>query len=186
MDDTLVISVVVCRRHVDDRGGNEVTWSAGHELVRADLKDDESVIYFDFDPQFAYLIHEGAPFPLLEGGRRTLYLSRRNSRGTPCWRFSADTHHMDEAAADDSPELVDPVSIIQDAIAKIGGDKSLCSGFAIVAEWLEDDGSTVLSVLHSPMPPWHMYGLLTYARDECNQLVEIGFDDEWLPDEDEF
>jgi hypothetical protein len=53
---------------------------------------------------------------------------------------------------------------LQDLIGKMDPDAML-AGFVVVAEWLEPDGENSLQVMHTPSSPWHMHGLLTYARD---------------------
>jgi hypothetical protein len=76
----------------------------------------------------------------------------------------------------------DPVQAVQQALAQIDTD-AMVIGYACVVEWLEPDGSTAMSVLHTPMPPWHMHGLLTYGRDyHCGGMapvvVDVDADDE--------
>lgn len=53
---------------------------------------------------------------------------------------------------------------LQDIISKMDPDAML-AGFVFVAEWIEPDGDHSLQVMHTPTSPWHMHGLLTYARD---------------------
>ena len=40
---------------------------------------------------------------------------------------------------------------------------ALVAGFVAIVEWLEDDGSSTFSVVHSPMTAWHRDGLLHHA-----------------------
>lgn len=92
---------------------------------------------------------------------------------------------MSEEPAEAAEERVpDPLTAIQEAISGFADDSSLCASFAVVVEWLEMDGSTTMSVIHSPMPPWHLFGLLSYARDDSRSpmlpilMVEGDDDDE--------
>lgn len=91
--------------------------------------------------------------------------------------------------AEATPEPVDPLALVQDALARGVDDGSLCVGFAVVAEWLEQDGTSTISVMNSPMPPWHLYGLLTFGREysqsggQLAPVVDFQLDDE---DDDDF
>lgn len=72
----------------------------------------------------------------------------------------------------------DPMTILHDAIAQIASDGSYCAGFVLALEWLEPTGAPSLQVFHTPMTPWHLSGLLEYARDsECHSLVPFCIDD---------
>ena len=90
----------------------------------------------------------------------------------------------DPLAMSEEPELLDPSAIVQDAIAKLAEGGAFCAGFVLGIEWLEEDGSRSIEVHHSPMPPWHLTGLLDYMKDEARApLVIYGLD---LDDDDEF
>lgn len=66
---------------------------------------------------------------------------------------------------DDRPEIeLGPVEQIQSILADLD-PSSMVLGFVVVTEWLEDDGTRTMSVIHTDQPPWHLYGVLTYARD---------------------
>lgn len=96
-----------------------------------------------------------------------------------------DEDRNSEAVEQDGP--VDPIALIQDALAQSVDDDSLCVGYACVAEWLEADGSNSISVVHTPMPPWHLDGLLSYAREwstSSHMMPVFEFVDE--DDEDDF
>jgi hypothetical protein len=84
--------------------------------------------------------------------------------------------------SEDATPQVDPLAVLQNAIAQVADEGSLCTGFALVAEWIDADGSNSLQVFHSPMPVWHLHGLLSYAQEtNCGPLVavhELEFDDE--------
>lgn len=96
---------------------------------------------------------------------------------------SDENDDSDEVEAEETV-VIDPLQIMQNALHDIMGPGSLAVNFAVVAEWLEEDGSTAMSVFHSPMTPWLLEGLLTYARDsERTPLVSVRFDDE---DDDDF
>ena len=82
-------------------------------------------------------------------------------------------------------ETIDPVRVVQDAIAKIADDGDLGANFALVVEWLQEDGTSAFSVLHSPQTPWHLYGLLSYARDtHCGNLTPVSVYDADEDDDD--
>lgn len=80
---------------------------------------------------------------------------------------------------DESDEELDPIAAIQDALSDIDPE-ALVAGFVCVVEWIEPDGSSALSLLHSPMPPWHRDGLLKHAQEFETPLfpVLIELDDE--------
>lgn len=40
---------------------------------------------------------------------------------------------------------------------------ALVTGFILLAESIEEDGSTTLMQIHTPMAPWHREGLLRHA-----------------------
>lgn len=88
---------------------------------------------------------------------------------------------------DDEPtevEAKDPIQILQDAIAQVAEPGSFCAGFVLACEWLEESGQTTLQLFHSPMPPWHLSGLLEYARaSHCAPLVQV-MDVDWEDDDD--
>lgn len=72
-------------------------------------------------------------------------------------------------------EMVDPIAVIQNAIASAVDDGSLLAGFVVVAEWFETDGRPTLSVIHSAMTPWHFDGLMKYATEfeSAGQMVPM-------------
>lgn len=99
---------------------------------------------------------------------------------------------MDQApkdAAEDNREPADPLMVIQNAIASVVDDGSLLAGYIVIAEWIETDGQPTMSVVHTPMTPWHFEGLMRYAKDieSSAGMVPIldlaGDDDE---DDDDF
>lgn len=59
-------------------------------------------------------------------------------------------------------EYVDAVSIVQNVLAGLD-PSALCTGFVAIVEWIEEDGSPSLSMVHSPMQPWHLNGMLSHA-----------------------
>lgn len=83
----------------------------------------------------------------------------------------------------DEPEAApDPVRQIENALAELD-PSSLVVGFATVVEWLEEDGSRSMSLVKTPMAPWHLHGLLTYARDHHALPVEYMVE-EWADDDE--
>lgn len=50
-------------------------------------------------------------------------------------------------------------------------------GFAIVVESLSESGEAAITVLHTPMAPWHLTGLLQYAQDEAHVPLEYRDED---------
>lgn len=90
----------------------------------------------------------------------------------------------DEQQPAEEAQPADPMQILQNAISQVADADSFCAGFAVVCEWLEGDGSRSLQVFHTPMPPWHLQGLLSYAQDaHCTPLVAVSDLEEW--DEDD-
>ena len=87
---------------------------------------------------------------------------------------------------DETPEVEhqDPIQILQNAVSLIADEGSLSVGFVLACEWLDADGSASLQVFHTPMSPWHLSGLLEYAREsQCGPLVQV-VDADW--DDDDF
>lgn len=68
----------------------------------------------------------------------------------------------DQPTEVEADEAWDPVGLIQNALAEVDPD-ALVAGFICVVEWLEPDGTATMSLIHSPMPPWHREGMLKYA-----------------------
>lgn len=96
---------------------------------------------------------------------------------------------MDEDPQVEASEPLDPVQVLHDAIAQVAEGGAYCAGFVLGVEWLEEDGSRSLQVFHSPMPPWHLTGLLEYMKDESHPpLVAMAYglddDDDWDDGED--
>jgi hypothetical protein len=60
--------------------------------------------------------------------------------------------------------IPNPVDVIQETVAQLD-PSSMVVGFATVVEWLEEDGSHTMSIIHTDMAPWHLYGLMTFGRD---------------------
>lgn len=89
---------------------------------------------------------------------------------------------MDEEAAPETDPATDPVGALQQTISRIEPD-AMCIGFVCLIEWLEPDGSTTMSMLHTPMPPWHMTGMLHHAQDFSQPIM--GFLDCDHEDEEE-
>lgn len=82
------------------------------------------------------------------------------------------------ASMSDQEEPVGSVSKIQGVLADLD-PSALCTGFVAVVEWIEEDGTSTLSMLHSPMPPWHLQGMLNHAaRFHEMPTVMLGEDDE--------
>lgn len=69
----------------------------------------------------------------------------------------------------------DPLAALQGAIADLDPEARLVS-YVVVAEWLEPDGSPSLAVMHCPMPPWHLDGMLSYAREHAQQFHDFVFE----------
>ena len=63
----------------------------------------------------------------------------------------------------DAPDDRSPIQQVQDALSGLD-PAALVTGFVAVVQWAEQDGSQSLSLLHTPMAPWQLYGLLTYGR----------------------
>lgn len=63
-------------------------------------------------------------------------------------------------------EPVDIVAGIQNLLAA-ADPSAMLVGFAIVADWLEEDGERTMMVRHTPMPSWQLDGMLRYAAEEC-------------------
>lgn len=101
--------------------------------------------------------------------------------------------HMAEGpkdAAEEASEVpADPLMVIHNAIASVVDGGSLLTGYIVVAEWIEADGQPTMSVIHTPMTPWHFEGLMRYAKDIESSagmvpiLDFVGDDDE---DDDDF
>lgn len=71
---------------------------------------------------------------------------------------------MDETPEQEPEAVVDPVVAIQEIVGSLD-PSSMALSVVTVVEWLEEDGSRSMSVLHTPMAPWAYHGLMTYARD---------------------
>jgi hypothetical protein len=79
----------------------------------------------------------------------------------------------EEEGTEETAEL-DPVVTIQNTLSDLD-PTAMCVGFVTVAEFLEEDGTRTLCTLHTDMAPWHMYGLITYAREHgCVQGFPMG------------
>lgn len=77
-------------------------------------------------------------------------------------------------------EYVDHVSEIQGVLANMD-ETALCTGFVAIVEWIEEDGTPTLSMIHSPMQPWHLQGMLQHAvryNDMPVMVFAPGGDDE--------
>lgn len=59
---------------------------------------------------------------------------------------------------------VDVVSQLTSVVADLDPDAMPINIITIV-EWLEPDGSYSMSNIHTPMPVWHMRGMLSWAED---------------------
>lgn len=86
-----------------------------------------------------------------------------------------------EGAESEAPDL-GPIEAIQGLLGELD-PKSMVVGFSCVVEWLEPDGARALSVLHTPMSPWQMYGLMTFGRE--HRCVEAEMGEVYILDEDE-
>jgi hypothetical protein len=81
-------------------------------------------------------------------------------------------------------EYVDNVSAVQNVLASLD-PTALCTGFVAVVEWIEEDGSPTLSMIHSPMQPWHLNGVLDHARKYHELPImlmdqgDVEFEGEW-------
>lgn len=84
-----------------------------------------------------------------------------------------------------APETQDPMVSVQNAIAATADDGGMLAGFVVVAEWIESDGSQALSVFHSPMPPWHLDGLLKYARTFQPPMIPLALGGDWCDDDED-
>lgn len=58
-----------------------------------------------------------------------------------------------------------PIEQIQSILNAVDPDGGMCLSFALVCEWIEQDGSQSMSLIHTEMTPWHLFGLLTYGRN---------------------
>lgn len=94
--------------------------------------------------------------------------------------LAADPPPMSE----EQGEALDPIVTIQNTLASLD-TSALVAGFATIAEWIEEDGTRTLSILHTEMPPWHLHGLLTYARDQHQAYDQVGFDGAFDDDADD-
>lgn len=75
----------------------------------------------------------------------------------------------------------DPISGIQSVLGEIDPEAMVAS-FVCIVEWLEPDGTSSLSLLHTPMPPWHRQGLLHYAQNydaSTPILIDLDGDEDW-------
>lgn len=81
---------------------------------------------------------------------------------------------------DQAQQNLGPIERIQAILAELD-PSSMSLGFAVVAEWLEEDGSRSMSLLHTDMSAWHMYGLMTYARE--SHVSGCDFDIEYVDGE---
>lgn len=84
----------------------------------------------------------------------------------------------DETGAEATPEPLNPIAHLHTAIQECVDDGSMCVGYALVAEWIEADGTQCVSVMHTPMPPWHLDGLLSYAKEWSSPaaMVPVAYD----------
>lgn len=71
----------------------------------------------------------------------------------------ADSRNVDENEEDTQ----NPVQLVQNTLAELD-PTAMCTGFVAVIEWIEEDGSPSLSMVHSPMPQWHLTGMLDHAQ----------------------
>lgn len=89
---------------------------------------------------------------------------------------------MSENEPEAAVEPIDPVTVVQDALAQVGGN-ALAIGFACVVEWLDEDGARSLQVIHTDMPPWHLQGMLGAGGEICSSYFVaadtfLDFDDD--------
>lgn len=91
----------------------------------------------------------------------------------------------DDAESDETDEvLLDPLSELQAAIVNTDDEDAVLAGYAVVAEWIESDGTMTMTCITSPMPPWHLYGLLSFGRDSYapssgdQSMVDVYGDDD--------
>lgn len=90
---------------------------------------------------------------------------------------------MDDQEAPE--EYIDAVAMVQSVLAALE-PSAMCTGFVALAEWIEEDGSPSLSMVHSPMSPWHLKGMLDHARQHHELPVMIvgqEFEGEWEEEE---
>lgn len=89
---------------------------------------------------------------------------------------------------DNEPEITDAIALVQNTLAELD-PSAMCTGFVAVIEWIEEDGSPTLSMVHSPMPPWHLHGMLNHAQKYHDLPVVVlghGEDADWdYEDEDD-
>lgn len=92
---------------------------------------------------------------------------------------------MDETSEEPTVP-VEPLALIQDAIIATVDDDSLLTGFVVIAEFIEADGRPTMTVVHTPMTPWHLDGLMGYGRaySDPSQMVPV-VDGAWDDDEDD-
>lgn len=81
-------------------------------------------------------------------------------------------------------EEFNPIAEIQEILAQVDPD-SLCSGFMAIVEWIEPDGNPNLSIVRTPMTPWHIAGLMDYAKTwEASETFPVFMVDQDLEDDD--
>lgn len=66
----------------------------------------------------------------------------------------------------------DPITAIQNVLSSLDPE-AVCTGFATLAEWIDADGSSRLTIVHSPMSPWHLAGMLSFAGQPEVQIIPI-------------
>ena len=96
---------------------------------------------------------------------------------------------MDEA--EEAIEATQPDDVLARLLSLLGelDPSALVLNVVTVAEWLEPDGSPTLSVIGTPMAPWHVKGLLQEVLDDIamqsavHNFAPVDLDD---TDEDDF
>lgn len=111
----------------------------------------------------------------------------------PCPSLFPDYLGMSEMAEQpdettgETVEPLDPIAHIQNAIASTVDDGSLLTGYVVIAEWIETDGGNSISVFHTPMPPWHLDGLVRFGLDtQGGQMLPVLADFDFDDEDDDF
>lgn len=81
-------------------------------------------------------------------------------------------------------EEQDHIQAVQSVLASLDPG-AFCTGFVAIVEWIEEDGTPSLSMVHTPMPPWHMQGMLAHASKYHDMPVMIVDPNDFEYDEDD-
>lgn len=93
---------------------------------------------------------------------------------------------MSEESAELVPVPVDLIDRLQHVVGESDPD-AMAISIVTVVEWMDSDGEYSMSLVHTPMPPWHMKGLMTFALEnwECaTALADVVFVNDDFEDEE--